>query len=129
MLESLLDDETHRLDLGASLLAKVHHTLGSVTVGEEVIDEDNMIVWSQVAVAHANRKPGARKSSRDQLTDTPHGKAVDRRLATQCPSAAVNGLLADAGTVCTEPARCAGPALPASTALYSARGLHGIRGS
>ena len=41
-----------------------------------------------------HRKPGARKSVRDQWTDTRHGKAVDRRLATQCPSAAVNSLLA-----------------------------------
>ena len=35
-MESLLDDETHRLNLGTSLLAKVHHALRRITIGKEV---------------------------------------------------------------------------------------------
>jgi len=55
MLESLLDDETHRLNLGTSLLAKVHHTLRRITIGKEVIDKDNMVLRSKITVAHTNR--------------------------------------------------------------------------
>ena len=55
MLESLLDDEAHRLDLGTSLLAEIHHTLGCVTIGEEVVDENHVVLRSQIAVAHTNR--------------------------------------------------------------------------
>ena len=43
MLESLLDDETHRLNLGTSL-PKVHHALRRITIGKEVIDKDNMVL-------------------------------------------------------------------------------------
>ena len=46
MLECLLDDEAHCLNLGTSLLAEIHNTLGSVTIGEEVVDEDNTVFWS-----------------------------------------------------------------------------------
>ena len=72
----------------------------------------------QVITLH--RTPGARKSSRDQRTDTRHGKAVDscgQRGAVPRLSTAVGRR----PTGCTELARCAGPALPASTALSFVR--------
>ena len=55
MLECLLDDEAHRLYLGTYLLTKIHHTLGGITIGEEVVDEDDMVLWSQITVAHTYR--------------------------------------------------------------------------
>ena len=52
MLECLLDDETHSLNLGTSLLAEIHHALGSITIGKEVVDEDDMIIRSQITVTY-----------------------------------------------------------------------------
>ena len=80
----------------------------------------------QVNTLH--RKAGARWSTRDQRTDTLHGKAVDscgQRGAVPRLSTAVGRR----PTGCTELARCAGPALPASTAPSSAQSSHGRRGS
>ena len=72
------------------------------------------------ALAAQRGRSGARKSSRDQQTDTRHGKAVDncgQRGAVPRLSTAVGRR----PTGCTELARCAGPALPASTALSFVR--------
>ena len=55
MLEGFLNDEAHRLYLGASLFAEFHHALGSIAIGEEVVDKDDMVVGSKIAVAHTNR--------------------------------------------------------------------------
>ena len=79
----------------------------------------------QVITLHST--PGARWSSRDQRTDTLHGKAVDscgQRGAVPRLSTAVGRR----PTGCTELARCAGPALPASTAPSSAQSSHGSAG-
>ena len=39
VLESLLDDESHTLECGSSLLAEVDDALGGVAVGTEDVDE------------------------------------------------------------------------------------------
>ena len=54
MLESLFDDESHARQFGSRLLNQVENTLGSITVGQKIVDKQHLIAWAKKIAAYAN---------------------------------------------------------------------------
>ena len=57
-LEALLDEEAHALQGGTSLLHQVDDAIGRIAIGQEVIDEQHMVVLSEIVAADTYRIGG-----------------------------------------------------------------------
>ena len=48
ILERLLNDKSHTFEVCTSLLAEVDDAEGCIAVGEEVVDKQYLVVWSEI---------------------------------------------------------------------------------
>ena len=55
MLESLLNDEAHRLNRCPSLLTKLYHAICRIAVGKKIINEQDMVFLRKETIADAYR--------------------------------------------------------------------------
>ena len=55
MLESLLNDEAHRLNRCPCLLAKLYHAICRIAVGKKIINEQDMVFIRKEAIADTYR--------------------------------------------------------------------------
>ena len=53
MLESLFYEESHPGQFGSGLTNQIHHTLGRIAIGQEIIYEKHLVARLQIILAHA----------------------------------------------------------------------------